>query len=171
MQSPFCKHAHWFLSVSMFVSLYDMTEAKLYSLTLIHFPCATWYGYIIGNVSVIALSPNLGHMVLHVVFLTSFHCDVTTAQALDGPFDCDVKMKKSANKCDVGPLGMGQFQQGLHACIHHTFKTLRDQTVVCISIKLWIYVHHDKRMNPIDFLSGYYFVNTIEIIPLSDSVI
>ena len=56
----------------------------------------------------IALSPNSGHMVLHVVLLTSFHCDVTTAQQLDGPFGCDVTMKKSANRCDVGPLAKGQ---------------------------------------------------------------
>ena len=53
----------------------------------------------------IALSPYSVHVVLHVVFLTSFHCDVTTAQPLDGPFDCDVTMKKSAKRCDVGPLG------------------------------------------------------------------
>ena len=58
---------------------------------------------------VIALSPNPGHVVLHVVLLTSFHRDVTTAQQLDGPFGCDVTMKKSANRCDVGPLAKGQF--------------------------------------------------------------
>ena len=59
----------------------------------------------------IALSPNSGHAVLHVVFLTSFHCDVTTAQQLDGPFDCDIIMKKSANRCDVGPLAKGQLAE------------------------------------------------------------
>ena len=26
------------------------------------------------------------------------------AQPFDGPFACEVKMEKSANKCDVGPL-------------------------------------------------------------------
>ena len=56
----------------------------------------------------IALSPNSGNVVPYVVFLTSFHCQVTAAQSLDGPFDCDVTMKKSANRCDVGPLAKGQ---------------------------------------------------------------
>ena len=32
------------------------------------------------NNQLIALSPNSGHVVLNVVLLTSFHCDVTTAQ-------------------------------------------------------------------------------------------
>ena len=45
---------------------------------------------------------------LHVVLLTSFHCDITTVQPLDGPFYCDVTMKKSAIRCDVGPLARGQ---------------------------------------------------------------
>ena len=31
----------------------------------------------------------------------SFYCDVTIAQPFDGPFDFDVIMKKSANRCDV----------------------------------------------------------------------
>ena len=57
------------------------------------------------------LSPNSEHVVLHEVFLTSFHCDVTTAQPLNGPFDCDVTMKKSANRCDVGPLAKGQLNK------------------------------------------------------------
>ena len=44
-------------------------------------------------------------------FLTSFHCDVTIAQLFDGPFDCDVIMKKSANRCTVGPLAIRQLWQ------------------------------------------------------------
>ena len=56
----------------------------------------------------IALSPSSGHVLLHMVFLASFHCDVTIAQPFDGPFDCDVIMQKSANRCDVGPLAKGQ---------------------------------------------------------------
>ena len=39
-------------------------------------------------------------------FLTSFYCDITIAQLFDGPFYCDVK--KSAIKCDVWLLGIGQ---------------------------------------------------------------
>ena len=58
--------------------------------------------------AVIALLPNSGHVVLHVVLLTSFYCDVTTKQHLDGPFGYDVTMKKSVNRCDVGPLAKGQ---------------------------------------------------------------
>ena len=45
---------------------------------------------------------------LHVVLLTSFHCDVTTVQPLDGPFYFEVTIKKSAKRCDVGPLAKGQ---------------------------------------------------------------
>ena len=41
-------------------------------------------------------------------FLTSFYCDVISALRSDGPFDCDVIMKKSANRCDVGPLAIRQ---------------------------------------------------------------
>ena len=41
-------------------------------------------------------------------FFTSFDCDITIAQLFDGPFDCDVIMKKSANRCDVRPLAIGQ---------------------------------------------------------------
>ena len=41
-------------------------------------------------------------------FLTSFYCDVTIAPLSDGPFDCDVIMKKFANRCDVGPLAIRQ---------------------------------------------------------------
>ena len=51
---------------------------------------------------------------LHVFLLTSFHCDVTPAQPLDGPFDCDVTMKKSANRYDVGPLAKGQLSVSLY---------------------------------------------------------
>ena len=40
-------------------------------------------------------------------FLMSFYCNVTTAQLFDGPFECDFIMKKSANKCIVGPLAQG----------------------------------------------------------------
>ena len=43
-------------------------------------------------------------------FLTSSYCDVTIAQLFDGPFDCDVIMKKSANMCDVGPLAIRQLE-------------------------------------------------------------
>ena len=38
-------------------------------------------------------------------FLTSFYCDVTIAQLSDGPFDCDVIMKKSANRYVKMPHG------------------------------------------------------------------
>ena len=62
----------------------------------------------LSDITPIALSPNSWHVLLHVVLLTSFHCDVTIAQPLDGPFDCDVTMKKSANRCNVGPLAKGQ---------------------------------------------------------------
>ena len=41
-------------------------------------------------------------------FLTSFHCDVIIAQLFDGPFDCDVIMKKSAKRCTFGPLAIRQ---------------------------------------------------------------
>ena len=41
-------------------------------------------------------------------FLPSFSCDVIITQLFDWPFNCDVIMKKSANKCDVGPLAIGQ---------------------------------------------------------------
>ena len=37
-------------------------------------------------------------------FLTSFWFDVTIAQMFDGPFDCDLIMKKLANMCDVRHL-------------------------------------------------------------------
>ena len=40
------------------------------------------------------------------------YCDVTIAQLFDGPFDCDVIMKKSANMCDVGPLANRQLGSG-----------------------------------------------------------
>ena len=52
-------------------------------------------------------------------FLTSFYCDVTIAHLSDGPFDCDVIMKKSANRCDVGHLAIRQF------CINQATKTFR----------------------------------------------
>ena len=63
----------------------------------------------IVRLSVIGLSPNPGHSALHVLFLTSFYCDVTIAHPFDGPFTCDVTMEKSANRCDVGPLAIRQF--------------------------------------------------------------
>ena len=58
----------------------------------------------------IDLSPTSGHVAPHVDFLTSFYYDVTMAQLFDGPFDCDVTMKKSTNRCDVGPLAKGQLK-------------------------------------------------------------
>ena len=57
----------------------------------------------------IDLSPNPGHVALHVAFLTSFYYDVIIKQPFDGPFDCDVIMEKSANRCDVGSLVIRQF--------------------------------------------------------------
>ena len=45
----------------------------------------------------IDLSPTSGHVAAHVAFLTSLYYDVTIAQLFDGPFDCDVTIKKSAN--------------------------------------------------------------------------
>ena len=56
----------------------------------------------------IGFSPNPGHQALHVLFLTSFYCDVTITHPFDGPFNCDVTMEKSANRCDVGPLAIRQ---------------------------------------------------------------
>ena len=56
----------------------------------------------------IGLSPNPGHDALNVLFLTSFYCDVTITHPFDGPFNCDVTMEKSANRCDVGPLAIRQ---------------------------------------------------------------
>ena len=41
-------------------------------------------------------------------FLMSFYCDVTIAQLFEGSFNCDVIMKKSANKCNGGPLAIRQ---------------------------------------------------------------
>ena len=57
----------------------------------------------------IALLPSV-HLAYHVDFLTSFRCEFTIAQLFDRPFcvDCDVIMKKSANRCDVGPLANGR---------------------------------------------------------------
>ena len=37
-------------------------------------------------------------------FLTSFDYDITILQRHDRPFDCDIIMKKSVNRCDVGPF-------------------------------------------------------------------
>ena len=59
----------------------------------------------------IGLSPNPGHVALHVLFLTSFYCDVTITHPFDGPFNCDVTMEKSVNRCDVGPLAIRQLKQ------------------------------------------------------------
>ena len=43
-------------------------------------------------------------------FLTSFYCDITIMQLFDGFCDCDVLMKKSANRCGVGPLAIRQLR-------------------------------------------------------------
>ena len=56
----------------------------------------------------IDLSPFSWHVAFHVAFLTSFYCDVTIAPLSEGPFDCDVIMMKSANRCNVGPLAIRQ---------------------------------------------------------------
>ena len=42
--------------------------------------------------------------------LTSFYRDVTNAPLSDGPFDCDIIMKMSANRWDVGPLAIRQLE-------------------------------------------------------------
>ena len=47
-------------------------------------------------------------MALNVQILTSLHCDVTIVNLFDSPFDCDITMKKSANRCNVGPFVKGQ---------------------------------------------------------------
>ena len=43
-------------------------------------------------------------------FLTSFYCDITIVQFVDGLCDCDVIMKKLANRCGVGPLAIRQLR-------------------------------------------------------------
>ena len=58
--------------------------------------------------SPIDLKPNDRHVALHVDVSTSFHFDVTTAHLLDGPSDCDVIMKMSANGFTVKPFAKGQ---------------------------------------------------------------
>ena len=86
-------------------------------------------------VSTIALSPNSGHVVLHVVLLTSFHCDVIIAQPLDGQFDCDVTVKKSANRCNVGPLAKGQLE---HKQANRQDKNNAPPIIRSGDIKTWI---------------------------------
>ena len=46
-----------------------------------------------------------------MTFLMSFYCDITIVHLFDGPFDCDIIMKKSANRYDVGPLVKGRLEE------------------------------------------------------------
>ena len=63
-------------------------------------------------------------------FLTSFYCDITIEQLFDGPFDCDVTIKKSANRCGVRPLAIRQL-------LSFSFKTQHMTTVKYKQKKLW----------------------------------
>ena len=45
---------------------------------------------------------------LTLELLTSFYCDVTIQQLIDGPFDLHVIMKVSANRRNAGPFAKGQ---------------------------------------------------------------
>ena len=55
----------------------------------------------------IDISQNTHYVVLNVDFLTSLCNDVTIEQLFNGLFVCDVILKMSANRCNVGPFVKG----------------------------------------------------------------
>ena len=56
------------------------------------------------------LSQNVWQVLAHNVgILMSFYVNVTIKKLFVEPFDCDVIMKKSAIRCDFGPLVTGQW--------------------------------------------------------------
>ena len=81
-------------------------------------------------------------------FLTSFYCDVTIAPLSDGPFDYDVIMKKSANRCDVGSLAIPQLQWASNLFFKLVFPCLGKLNYGLCSLDTqvsWFLSHHRRK--------------------------
>ena len=106
--------SHWYVSINHFPidgfsCVYIVGIAEGDCSVVVYLTCLWCLScHWIKDLLTIGLSPKSGHVALHVLFLTSFYCDVTITHPFDGPFNCDVTMEKSVNRCDVGPLAIRQ---------------------------------------------------------------
>ena len=81
--------------------------------------------------------------------LTSFYCDITIAQLFDWPFDCDVLINKSANRCNVEPFTIRKFwpepflRMGLNSNLQMAYTNLKWSTLIWHTDTTKIYQFHE----------------------------